>query len=80
MYAFHLASFVNGSPRQLPASIGIPGARAQNTPKGPFVPRGSCYYWLHAPHSIIHIESLRQHIYTLGPFLAFSPGPAVALP
>jgi hypothetical protein len=64
----HLTIFVNGSPRQLPAGIGIPGAKATSTPQGPFISSGTCFYWLHthAADGIIHIESPVQRTYTLG--------------
>ena len=66
----HLTIFVNGASRQVPAAMGIPGALAQNTPKGPFIASGTCFYWLHthAPDGIIHIESPVQRTYTLGDF------------
>ena len=66
----HLTVFVNGSPRQVPAAIGIPGARAQNTAQGPFIASGTCFYWLHthAADGVIHIESPVQRTYTLGNF------------
>jgi hypothetical protein len=66
----HLSIVVNGSPRQIPAAVGIPGAVAQSTPQGPFVSSGNCFYWLHthAPDGIIHIESPVQRTYTLGDF------------
>jgi hypothetical protein len=66
----HLTIFVNGSPRQVPGGIGIPGAQAQNTPQGPFVSSGTCFYWLHthAADGIIHIESPIRRTYTLGDF------------
>jgi len=66
----HLTIFVNGSPRQVPAGIGIPGARTQNTAQGPFVISGNCFYWLHthAADGIVHIESPVQRTYTLGDF------------
>ena len=66
----HLTIFVNGSPRQVPAGIGIPDARAQNTAQGPFVDSGKCFYWLHthAADGIIHTESPIQRTYTLGDF------------
>jgi hypothetical protein len=66
----HLTIFVNGAARQLPAAIGIPGAQAQNTPRGPFIASGTCFYWLHthAADGIIHIESPVQRTYTLGDF------------
>jgi hypothetical protein len=64
----HLTVFVDGSPRQVPAAIGIPGAQAQTTPTGVFITGGTCLYWLHT-HSadgIIHIESPVHRAYTLG--------------
>jgi hypothetical protein len=66
----HLTIFVHGSPRQVPAAIGIPGARAQSTPQGPFISSGTCFYWLHthAADGIIHIESPVQRTFTLGDF------------
>ncbi len=66
----HLTIFVNGSPRQIPAGIGIPGARVQNSAQGPFVADGTCFYWLHthAADGIIHIGSPVQRTYTLGDF------------
>jgi hypothetical protein len=66
----HLAIFVNGSARQIPAAIGIPGAQAQATAQGPFIANGTCFYWLHthAADGIIHIESPVRRVYTLGNF------------
>ncbi len=66
----HLTIFVNGSPRQVPAAIGIPGAQATSSAQGPFISRGTCFYWLHthAADGIIHIESPVQRTYTLGDF------------
>ena len=66
----HLTIVVNGTPRQVPAAIGIPGAQAQNTPQGPFISSGSCFYWLHthAADGIIHVESPTHRTYTLGNF------------
>jgi len=51
----HLTIFVNGSPRQIPANIGI---------------AGTCLYWLHthAADGVIHIESPIHRIYALGNF------------
>jgi hypothetical protein len=64
----HLTIFVNGSPRQVPAGIGIPGAQVQNTPQGAFTGGGKCLYWLHthAADGIIHTESPIHRTYTLG--------------
>jgi hypothetical protein len=66
----HLTVFVNGSARQVPAAVGIPGAVAQSTPAGSFVAQGTCFYWLHthAADGIIHIESPVHRSYTLGNF------------
>ncbi len=66
----HLTVFVNGSARQVPAAIGIPGAQAQATAQGPFIASGTCFYWLHthAADGVIHIESPVQRTYTLGNF------------
>jgi hypothetical protein len=66
----HLTIFVNGSARQVPAAIGIPGAQATATPQGPFIETGTCFYWLHthAADGIVHIESPVQRTYTLGNF------------
>jgi hypothetical protein len=64
----HLTIVVNGSARQVPAAIGIPGAQAQSTPQGLAIGSGTCFYWLHthAADGIIHIESPIQRTYTLG--------------
>jgi hypothetical protein len=66
----HLTIMVNGSPRQVPAAIGIPDPQAQNTPQGPFIGSGKCFYWLHthAADGIIHTESPVHRTYTLGNF------------
>ena len=66
----HLTIFVNGSAHQVPAAIGIPGARAQNTAAGQFIGSGTCFYWLHthAADGIVHIESPVHRTYTLGNF------------
>jgi len=68
----HLTIFVNGQPRQVPYGIGIPNAVPTQTPQGPFVESGTCFYWLHthAADGIIHIESPVQRTYTLGNFFA----------
>jgi hypothetical protein len=66
----HLTIFVNGVAKQVPAAIGIPGAVAEQTPTGPFIGSGNCFYWLHthAADGIVHIESPVQRTYTLGEF------------
>jgi hypothetical protein len=64
----HLTIFVNGSPRQVPAGIGIPRAQGQQTPTGTFIDGGRCLYWLHthAADGIIHIESPVHRTFILG--------------
>ena len=66
----HLTIFVHGLARQVPAAIGIPGARAQSTPQGAFISSGTCFYWLHthAADGIIHIESPVRRTFSLGDF------------
>jgi hypothetical protein len=63
----HLAIFVSGASRTVPAGIGIPGP--QQVQNG-FVVGGKCLYWLHTHDTtgIIHIESPVQRVYTLGQF------------
>jgi hypothetical protein len=69
----HVTIFVNGQARVIPYGVGIPGAEAVQTPQGPFVETGSCFYWLHthAEDGILHVESpsLALH-FTLGQFFA----------
>jgi hypothetical protein len=64
----HLTIFVDGAARRVPYGIGIANAEAENTPAGPFVGSGSCFYWLHthAADGVIHIESPSHRAYTLG--------------
>jgi hypothetical protein len=66
----HLTLFVNGQAKQVPGGIGIPGAVATQSPAGPFVEQGTCFYWLHthAADGIVHIESPVQRTFTLGEF------------
>lgn len=63
----HLAIFVSGASRTVPAGVGIPGP--QQVQSG-FVVGGKCLYWLHTHDTtgIIHIESPAQRVYTLGQF------------
>jgi hypothetical protein len=67
----HLTIFVNGSPRQVPAGIGIaPPDEIDQTGSGAFIAGGTCFMWLHT-HSadgIIHTESPVERTYTLGDF------------
>ena len=53
----HLTVSVNGVARQIPAGIGIPGAKAQNTAQGQFIASGNCFYRLHT-----HARRRRDHL------------------
>jgi hypothetical protein len=69
----HLTIFVNGQAQVIPYGIGVPGAEAVQTPDGPFVETGSCFYWLHTHQTdgIIHVESPSTSLsFTLGQFFA----------
>jgi hypothetical protein len=66
-----LTVFDAGKPRQIPYGIGVdPPRNVQQTPAGPFVVAGRCFYWLHthAADGIIHVESPTKRTYTLGNF------------
>jgi hypothetical protein len=66
----HLTIFVNGTPLQIPAGVGISSPQTQQTSAGPYVGSGACFSWLHthASDGIIHIESPVQRTFTLGNF------------
>ncbi|HLH67342.1 MAG TPA: hypothetical protein VKV27_16750 [Solirubrobacteraceae bacterium] len=66
----HLAVFDDGRLYAIPAGVGIPGAIVQQTPVGPVVGSGRCFFWLHThtTDGVIHIESPSRRIYTLGDF------------
>jgi len=66
----HLAVYIAGSPRALPAGIGIPGSVTEQTGEGPVAAGGQCIYWLHTHTSdgVIHVESPTTRLYTLGEF------------
>lgn len=67
----HLAVYVEGQARTVPAGIGIAAPRKeQNTTSGPFVAGGSCFSWLHShtADGVIHIESPVRRTFTLGQY------------
>jgi hypothetical protein len=67
----HLAIFVSGRQRRVPAGVGIGAPRTVvPAPGGAFVAGGACFSWLHthAADGIIHIESPVQRAFTLGEF------------
>ncbi len=69
----HLAIYVNGQQRRLPAGAGIAGpVLDEHMSQGLFVDNGvtGCLYWLHvhADDGIIHVEAPTQATFTLGQF------------
>lgn len=67
----HLAVYVDGRLRPLPAGIGmVEPAIYELTKDGPFYAATHCYYWLHvhAQDGVIHIESPTRRRYSLGDF------------
>ena len=69
----HIAIFVNGHQRRVPAGVGIPEPRLEeHLSNGLFMDAGptNCLYWLHV-HSndgIIHVEAPSKMNFTLGQF------------
>ncbi|MGH8995698.1 MAG: hypothetical protein ACRDYB_06665 [Acidimicrobiales bacterium] len=69
----HVAIFVNGQERRIPAGTGIPAPQLhEHLSTGLFVDNGvgGCLYWLHV-HSddgVIHVESPSKAVFTLGEF------------
>jgi hypothetical protein len=66
----HLTVYVDGMARRIPYGVGIAGPQTSQTPEGPYVSNGGCFYWLHthAADGIIHIESPIERTFTLGEF------------
>jgi hypothetical protein len=66
----HLQVYVAGQSRALPGGIGIPSSIVVQSAEGPVAQGGQCISWLHthAPDGVIHVESPRRRIYTLGNF------------
>lgn len=67
----HLAVFVDGDEIQIPFGVGVgPPLQVADSPAGPFVEDGSCFYWLHThtEDGVVHIESPTRRTFTLGDF------------
>jgi hypothetical protein len=67
----HLAVFVDGEEIEIPYGVGVgPPLQVANSPAGPFVEDGSCFYWLHThtEDGVVHIESPTRRTFTLGDF------------
>ena len=70
-FTAHLAVFVGGSARQIPAGVGIASPSPPiDTNAGPFVASGKCYYPLltHTSDGIVQISMPAQGAVTLGNF------------
>ncbi|MBV8527172.1 MAG: hypothetical protein JOZ75_02540 [Candidatus Dormibacteraeota bacterium] len=66
----HLAIYVNGEARRVPAGIGVgPPRTTQSTDAGPYV-SGGCLYWLNTRtyDGVIHVQPPSQQTLTLGTF------------
>lgn len=68
----HLAVYVDGQPRPVPATIGLAGPTVRQTETGPMYFAHTCYYDLHthAQDGVIHVEAPTADDYTLGQFFA----------
>lgn len=66
----HLAIYVNGLRRPVPATIGMVDPTVRQTATGPFFNAHTCYYELHthAEDGVIHIEAPAPRAFTLGQF------------
>jgi hypothetical protein len=67
----HLAVFVDGEEIQIPYGVGVgQPMQVADTPAGPFVEDGTCFYWLHThtEDGVVHIESPSRRTFTLGDF------------
>ncbi|MFL6024679.1 MAG: hypothetical protein ACJ72O_15175 [Marmoricola sp.] len=68
----HLAIYVDGALRPVPAGIGMVDPRSRQTRSGPKLYGPRCYYQLHvhAQDGVIHVEAPRARAFTLGQFFA----------
>ena len=68
----HLAVYVDGALRPVPATIGMVDTRVRQTTTGPFYDATTCYYQLHthAQDGVIHVEAPTPTTFTLGQFFA----------
>jgi hypothetical protein len=70
----HVAIFVNGGQRRIPAGVGIPPPQVhEHFADGLFIDNaviGGCLYWLHTHvnDGVIHVESPYKGVFTLGQF------------
>jgi hypothetical protein len=69
----HVAIFVNGSQRRIPAGVGIPPPQlGEQFLNGLFIDNGlqGCLYWLHVHTNdgVVHVEAPNKGVFTLGQF------------
>lgn len=66
----HLAVYVAGELRPIPAGIGMVDPKAKQTETGPDLYGPKCYYGLHVhvQDGVIHVEGPKRRAYTLGEF------------
>jgi hypothetical protein len=72
-YHAHVDILVRNVSVPIPAGVGIVQPNSQQTPVGPYVSSGKCFYWLHTHDTsgIVHVEAPRQAAgrqFTLGEF------------
>jgi hypothetical protein len=82
----HLAVYVDGAQRTIPAGVGIPNPQIRQGTAGPYASASTCLYWLHihTADGIVHVESPTRRSFTLGqlfdiwnqPLSATAVGPA----
>lgn len=66
----HLAVYVNGQAKVIPAGIGIVPPWESDPADSSFIDGGSAIYWLHTHDDtgVLHVESPTERVYTLGNF------------
>jgi hypothetical protein len=68
----HLAVYVDGMLRPVPAGVGMVDPQVRRTRSGPKLYGPRCYYQLHvhAQDGVIHVEAPTARAFTLGQFFA----------
>ena len=77
----HLAVFFDQDEQLIPFGVGIGEPwEVENSPAGPFVVDGLCFYWIHThtEDGVVHIESPVRRTFTLGDFFAIWEQPLSA--
>src|SRR4051794_29588315 len=77
----HLAVFFDQDEQVIPFGVGIGEPwEVENSPAGPFVVDGLCFYWIHThtEDGVVHIESPVRRTFKLGDFFAIWEQPLSA--